>query len=69
MYSPKNQLIASYRSGLREAKSHLNRLIYLEKRLTLNQDQKQRVALAKKIREAQVKQWELLIELEEKTLR
>jgi hypothetical protein len=65
MYSPKNQLIGLFRSGLKRDKAHLERIIYLEKRLSLDMHQKQLMDAAKKSREALVKQWELLIELEE----
>lgn len=67
MYSTKKQLIRSYKSGLKAAQSHLKRIVDLENRLTLSPAQKARISLVKAIREAEVKQWELLIDWEEST--
>jgi hypothetical protein len=67
MYSTKKQLISSYKSGLKNAQSHLKRIIYLENRLTLSPAQKARISLVKAMREAEVKQWELLIDWEDST--
>ena len=65
MKDPKQQLLASYKRSLRNAKGQLTRTIYFETHLTLDPGQKERLAQEKKNREEQIKFYEMLIELEE----